>query len=167
MNKNLAILLVTLLSGFLNCQGYTDTDDMFEEELILVVNKLRVKGCTCGDVYMPPVKPLKWNENLQKASLRHAQDMKENHYFSHTGSDGSTVALRVTDIGYDWSAVGENIAHGYESIPEVVQGWKKSTSHCKNMMKAAYTEMGVARVHTYWAQTFAKPRMKLAVGSEQ
>lgn len=158
MKQKLGILFLTLFTGFINCQSYKEKSDYFAEEMLLAVNQLRVHGCYCGENYMPPVKPLKWNAALEKAAMRHAKDMSDNRRFEHTGSDGSTVANRVSDTGYNWSAVGENIAYGYKSIEKVISGWQKSEGHCRNIMKATYVEMGVARIGNYWAQTFAKPR---------
>lgn len=158
MTKKWTILLLTLLTGFINCQSVEENNDYFAEEMLLAVNQLRVRGCHCGDTYMRPVKPLRWNNELAQAAQRHADDMAQNRWFDHTGTDGSTIAVRVSDAGYNWSAVGENIAHGYKSISQVLAGWQKSEGHCRNLMKAAYAEMGVARVGTYWAQAFAKPR---------
>lgn len=167
MLKKWSILFLTLLIGFSNYQATDVSSDYFAEEMLLAVNQLRVQGCQCGDTYMPPVKPLRWNENLEKAALRHAMDMAENRWFDHTGTDGSSVAVRVSDAGYDWSAVGENIAHGYPSISKVVAGWQRSEGHCRNIMKAAYVEMGVVRVGNYWAQAFGKPRVKLTRNSSR
>ena len=168
MKQKGRIFLLTLLTGFINFQATEEKSDYFAEEMLLAVNQLRVHGCHCGDTYMPPVKPLHWNADLEKAAQRQAADMSGNHWFEHTGTDGSTIAVRVSDTGYDWSAVGENIAHGYRLIQQVVDGWQKSEGHCRNIMKAAYVEMGVARVGTYWSQTFAKPRVrerKLEIGN--
>lgn len=159
MKQNLGILFLTLLTGFINCQWYEEKSDYFAAEMLLAVNQLRVRGCYCGENYMPPVKPLKWNADLAQAAQRHAEDMSANRWFEHTGTDGSTVANRVSDTGYNWSAVGENIAYGYKSIEKVIDGWQKSEGHCRNIMKAAYVEVGVARIGNYWAQTFAKPRV--------
>lgn len=158
MKQNLVIFFLTLLASLINCQWTQDNNDYFEEEMLLAVNRLRVSGCRCGDTYMPPVKPLKWNQELTTAALRQAEDMAQHHWFEHIGTDGSNIADRVSDTGYDWWAVGENIAHGYKSIDAVVEGWRKSEGHCRNLMKASYVEMGAARVGDYWAQTLAKPR---------
>lgn len=160
MTKNFATLFITLFIGFINCQWTKDERAYFQEELLLEVNYLRITGCKCGEIWMPAVKPLKWNAVLESASARHVKDMVKQKRLNHTGSDGSDVATRVTDAGYNWSAVGENIAKGYASEKAVIAAWKKSPGHCKNIMKAAYTEMGVARSGNYWAQTFAKPRIK-------
>ena len=71
---------------------------------------------------------------------------------------------RVTEAGYRWSAVGENIAAGQKSVDEVVAGWLSSPGHCANIMKAEFTAMGAARVEAsdpryspLWTQVFARP----------
>jgi uncharacterized protein YkwD len=43
---------------------------------------------------------------------------------------------------------------GYTTEKQVVDAWLKSPGHCKNIMNKNYKEMGVARVGTYWTQTF-------------
>jgi len=49
---------------------------------------------------------------------------------------------------------GENIGMGYKNEKEMVEGWLKSPGHCKNIMNKGYKEMGVAKVGSYWTQTF-------------
>ena len=123
-----------------------------------LVNQLRENGCTCGTENMPPVSPVLWNDFLALAAQRHAEDMAANEHFSHTGTDQSTMDLRITESGYTWWTVGENIASGYPSIPEVIKGWELSEGHCRNIMNPEFTEMGLAEVNGYWVQTFGKPR---------
>jgi uncharacterized protein YkwD len=107
---------------------------------------------------MPPVAPVSWNADLEEAALRHAYDMQDNDFFDHTGSDGSDVSDRVSDTGYTWQTVGENIAWGYRNISSVFSGWKDSPGHCRNMMNANFSQMGSARIGDYWVQDFARPR---------
>ncbi|MEX2366451.1 MAG: CAP domain-containing protein [Pseudohongiellaceae bacterium] len=75
------------------------------------------------------------------------------------------ISDRVTATGYTWSAVGENIAAGYSSVEEVMQGWLKSPGHCRNIMSDQFSEFGVSRVDvsdadfpSYWTQVFATQR---------
>ncbi len=91
--------------------------------------------------------------------------MAENNFFSHTGSDGLSVSGRVTATGYDWSAVGENIAAGQSTVDQVMQSWLDSEGHCKNIMSDQFDEFAVSRVDTdsadydhYWTQVFAAPQ---------
>ena len=130
----------------------------FQTDMLAYVNALRTKGCKCNGVQMPIVPALKWNKLLEAAAVRHAKDMSATKTFSHTGSDGSTMSVRVTATGYKWSSLGENIAWGYTTLPAVINGWVASAGHCKNMMSTNFTELGAAKVGTYWVQDFGKPR---------
>lgn len=124
--------------------------------LLQLVNDTRKKGCNCGDTYYPPVTPLSWNDNLEKAALAHSNDMYRKGYFSHTGSDGTTSGERINRAGYAWKFYGENIAHGYQTEQDVIAGWLSSPGHCKNIMHKDFTEMGIARVGNYWTQDFGR-----------
>ncbi len=130
----------------------------FQNDMLAYVNALRTKGCKCNGVQMPLVPALKWNKLLEAASIRHAKDMSNTQTFSHTGSDGSTMSKRITDAGYKWTYLGENIAWGYPTLLSVINGWVASAGHCKNMMSANVTELGAAKVGTYWVQDFGKPQ---------
>jgi uncharacterized protein YkwD len=122
------------------------------------VNKIRAEGCKCGSDDKPPVHPLEWSEQLEKAASKHADDMLRNNYFSHTGSDKSVVDDRVENTGYQWTAIGENIAKGQKNAEDVVAGWKNSPGHCSNIMDAGFAEMGAAHKGSYWVLVFANRR---------
>lgn len=57
--------------------------------------------------------PLAFNANLNSSARSHNDDMTAAHYFSHTGSDGSTSDDRIRATGYVPGADGENIAYGF------------------------------------------------------
>ena len=89
--------------------------------------------------------------------------MAMRNYFAHTAKDGSTVQDRATREGYEWSAIGENIAAGQGSVTSVVASWLASPHHCVNIMKPEFSEMGAAYVVNetsdagiYWTQVFGK-----------
>jgi uncharacterized protein YkwD len=88
------------------------------------------------------------------AAKDHSEDMNKNNFFEHTGSDGSTLQDRINKYHYSWSIIGENIAEGYSSEKDVVEGWIKSTGHCQNIMNGNFKEMGVATSGVYWTQDF-------------
>jgi uncharacterized protein YkwD len=109
-----------------------------------------------------PVDPLVWNTLTEQAAQRHSDDMANNDFFSHTGSDGTTVGDRLTATGYVWRTVGENIAAGFFSAESVVQGWLDSDGHCANIMNANFREMAIAKTErsgtqftVYWTQVLA------------
>ena len=118
--------------------------------LLTLVNGLRSRGCNCGGVPMPPVGPLTWNGLLEKAAYLHSKDMALNNYFDHNAPNGSTPGMRLDAAGYRWNTYGENIATGNMDEQAVVLGWLNSPGHCKNMMTAGYTEIGVGRYDKAW-----------------
>jgi uncharacterized protein YkwD len=129
-----------------------------KDTLLFLINQYRQAGCNCGTTAMPPVPPLEWNAKLEYAATKHSQEMQSHNYFSHTGKNGSSPSARVTQAGYIWRATGENIASGYRNERDVIAGWIQSVTHCKNIMSANFTEVGVGRAGNYWTQVFGAPR---------
>ena len=136
-----------------------------EEELLLLTNARRAEPRWCGDDYYEAAAPVTWNCQLTQAALKHSTDMGENNFFSHTGSDGSRIGARVTATDYEWQMVGENIAAGFYSAPDAMQGWVDSPSHCSALMNPAYHETSTAvfieensDYQVYWTMVLAKPR---------
>lgn len=125
-------------------------------KLLRLVNNLRATGCKCGDTQYGPVAPLQWNDQLEAAAQAHSTDMETRKYFAHRSPEGNNAGFRLDKAGYNWKAFGENIGMGFRNEDEVVAGWKQSPSHCKNMLNANFTEMGVARSGVYWTQAFGK-----------
>ena len=111
------------------------------ERVLALVNQARAKPRKCGSIAQPAVPALKASALLDAAALAHARDMTSHNRFEHTGSDGSTVADRVTRAGYVWQHVGENIAAGSRDAESVVQGWLDSPGHCRNIMGAQFREI--------------------------
>ncbi|WP_346238557.1 CAP domain-containing protein [Niabella insulamsoli] len=127
------------------------------EDLLQAVNKIRSKGCNCGGRYMPPVKPLKWNNKLEAAAASHSAYMNSRKKLSHTGSGNSDPGRRISKTGYKWSFYAENIAMGQRTVAEVMHSWISSAGHCRNIMNKSATEMGAAKAGAYWTQVFAAP----------
>jgi uncharacterized protein YkwD len=140
-------------------------DTGFQGEMLAAVNAARATQQDCGGTIMPPVPALTWDAQLEQAAYTHSNDMANYDFFSHTGSDGSSVSTRVTAQGYTWSSVGENIAAGQKDVDAVMKSWIESPGHCLNIMSANFTQMGASFVTNsstqygiYWTQVFAKPR---------
>jgi len=127
-------------------------------ELLEDVNEVRSEGRQCGTSgWFEPAPPLTVNAELVAAAQRHATDQRITGAMSHQGSDGSWPSDRVSESGYAWRSVGENVAWGFESADSVLDGWLGSPSHCSTLMSDAYTEIGLAEDGLYWTQVFAKP----------
>ncbi len=104
-----------------------------------------------------PAQPLAINARLTEAARRHSTDMLVNAFQGHTGSDGSSSGKRVTDAGYAWFTVGENVyasarsvLHGHAGF-EVdwgpgVGGMQTPPGHRDTIHRAVYREIGVGVV---------------------
>lgn len=127
-----------------DCDAVVDEGAVCETEILALVNALRTSGITCYDGYYPPVGALASHADLTEAAQVHSDDMATHDFFSHTGSDGSDVGIRVDRTGYYWYDVGENLAGGYTLPSEVVDGWLASTAgHCGGMMGAGFIHGGL------------------------
>ncbi len=147
-------------------QGDCELTDR-KREMLSRINEARRQPRQCGNQHFAAVEPLTWNCTLEAAAETHSRDMAENDYFSHTGPDGVGIQQRVSNRGYVWRAVGENIAAGQASVAAVVEGWLESPGHCRNIMNETFTEMGMAEAKpddsgstysSYWTQVLAQPR---------
>jgi uncharacterized protein YkwD len=137
-----------------------------DKDMLTHVNDARSQARACGSDNYPATAALSWHCTLEDVAQEHNRDMGDRNFFSHTGSDGLGPADRVGNAGYDWSAVGENIAAGQQTIDAVMQAWLDSPGHCANIMRASYTEFGAASYTVngsdfpiYWTQLFARPRI--------
>jgi uncharacterized protein YkwD len=128
----------------------------FEAEVARLVNAFRMENGR---------KELKIKDSLNNAAEKHSVDMALNDFFSHTGSDGSRVGARVSEEGYNWRAVGENIAAGQNTPQKVVDAWKGSSGHRANMLNDMWQDMGIdyaylandagkVNANHYWTNVF-------------
>ena len=76
--------------------------------------------------------------------------------FDHTRPDGTTCFTALDDAGIRYSTAGENIAVGYSTPEQVVNGWMNSEGHRANILNASFTTIGVGYDSTgrYWVQLF-------------
>lgn len=107
--------------------------------------------------------PVTYNDLLGQAARRHANDMHANDFFDHEGSDGSDIGERVSDTGYRYSWVGENIAWGQQSEAAALVAWQNSTTgHRENNENPRHEHFALAKAgsgqNTYWVLVLADPR---------
>ncbi|HEV3077919.1 MAG TPA: CAP domain-containing protein [Thermoanaerobaculia bacterium] len=112
--------------------------------------------------------PLGVDSRLEAAAERHADDMLARSYFAHRDPDGKTIRERAREAGFDWSAIGENIAEGQQSVKEVVESWMRSAGHRENILDRRYTRTGIGlalgrdpktgEYRILWVQTFGLQR---------
>ncbi|MDB5044188.1 MAG: hypothetical protein JWQ08_238 [Deinococcus sp.] len=133
----------------------------FAGRVLTLTNAARAQARTCGSTSFPAAAPVAANAQLAQSAQGHAADMAARNYFSHTSQDGRTMAQRITATGYVWRTIGENIAAGQTTPEAVVSGWLKSEGHCRNIMNASFTELGVGYAAGgsyghYWVQDFGR-----------
>jgi hypothetical protein len=69
-----------------------------------------------GFYQLLPAQPLAPNGKLNLAARMHAQDMFDNTYQAHVGTDGSTAGDRISLVGYSWGAYSENVFAQADSV---------------------------------------------------
>ncbi|OQR61206.1 stress protein [Streptomyces maremycinicus] len=96
---------------------------------------------------------------LTTAAQAHSADMVARAFYSHTSPEGSHPWDRAAAAGSTRRTIGENIACGQRSPAEVTAGWMNSPGHRANILKPAFTHIGVGFAGggpsgTYWTQLF-------------
>lgn len=128
--------------------------DAQESDLVSVVNSFRASQGLAR---------LSLSDTLTFAAKWMATDMAIYDYFSHTSRDGRAPVQRMSDAGYPGpqTYTGENMAAGYASASEVLNGWLNSPAHYAVLTNPNYRAIGVGHAysdgssyHTYWVMDF-------------
>ncbi len=95
---------------------------------------------------------LAWDSNLEGTSDVRARELEVS--FSHTRPDGSPWYTVNSDI-----MGGENLAYGYTTANEVLEGWMSSPTHRENILYPTFTKISISVYVAddgtcYWAQEF-------------
>lgn len=106
----------------------------YETLMVELINESRVEF---------GLKPLTYDKGLTGQARQHSQDMIDNHYFSHTGSDGSQPYTRMQAAGYKEQMYAENIAYGQYSSIYAHEGLMNSLGHRENILNPKLTHVGV------------------------
>ncbi len=88
-------------------------------------------------------------KGLCRAAEDHAKDQGRTGKVGHTGSDGSTMADRVSRYGKWLKTIGENIDYGNSTAREIVislliDDGVPSRGHRKNLLNDTFNKIGVA-----------------------
>ncbi len=119
-----------------------------EDQVINLVNGKRADaGCKSVSV----------DSRLSSSAKAHSADMAKRAYFDHTTPDGVTFSQRISKAGYP-SPGAENIAMGYQTAQQVMDGWMKSDGHKANILNCSNKTIGVAVDANgyYWTQDFGR-----------
>src|SRR5690606_38995472 len=100
----------------------TNPESLSREQIIAAINAVRKANGVADWTYNP---------RLEAASRSHARLMASKDTLSH--DLGITLRERVTEAGY-LGAVGENVAKGYKTLPDVIEGWLASKGHRNTLL---------------------------------
>jgi uncharacterized protein YkwD len=113
---------------------------------------------TIGSATAQP--PLAWNADLAQAAQGHSQDMANNNFQSHNGSDGSNPTQRMESAGYsNPTSTGENVYAYGSSVDQAMEAflldWGVSDAgHRDNILQPnvsaqdTYRDVGIGLVTT-------------------
>lgn len=118
------------------------------QEVIRLVNIERAKVGSA---------PLQCHEKLQQAAMVRAKELDT--LFSHTRPNGTDSSTATYEAGAGGST-GENIAMGYVTPQDIVEGWMNSPGHRTAILTKASTHIGVGIYQNdagvyFWVQDFA------------
>lgn len=125
--------------------------DSYAYEVFELTNVERVKA---------GLEPFKWSNELAAVAYAHSKDMSDRQFFSHYNPDGLSPFDRMDDAGITYGTAAENIAAGYFTPADVVEGWMNSPGHRANILSPLLHKLGVGFYEgtsgygKYWTQCF-------------
>lgn len=85
---------------------------------------------------------------LSEVAWKHSLDMANAGFYSHTGSDGSPLAVRLNLAGLVYNEAYENLAVNFAAEEKVVEAWLAPYSQSRRtLLNPVLTAFGVAHVH--------------------
>lgn len=122
-------------------------NEAYEAEVIRLVNAERAKQ---------GLSALSKNDGAVNVARVRAKEIVSS--FSHTRPDGRSCFTAASDLGVTYRTAGENIAYGYSTPAQVVNGWMNSEGHRKNILSKSFSKIGVGCYSSggvlYWSQFF-------------
>ena len=128
-------------------QEESEFNTAYEAQVLRLVNAERAKT---------GLAPLVMDDGAVKVAHLRAKEIVQS--FSHTRPDGRSCFTAASDSGLSYRFAGENIAYGYKTPEQVVNGWMNSEGHRKNILSASFTKIGIGCYESsgvlYWSQFF-------------
>ncbi|MCC5579292.1 CAP domain-containing protein [Microtetraspora sp. AC03309] len=113
--------------------GGTAALTSLESEVIRLANaERRQRGCA----------PMRIDKRLVRSARQHSREMAASNAFEHASPDGRSPWDRMEAAGYQ-DGGAENIARGYHTAREAIQGWMASSGHRRNILNCSLVATGV------------------------
>ena len=143
-----------------NTFKFNTNDITIQRELINAINNFRKEQW---------LSELSYNMILSKAAYNHANDMYMNFPYdtngdgikeliAHAGTNGKRVQDRVESLWYNYSLVAENIWYNQQTAEEILLARKNSPTHYANLILEKATQIGVAKLWSYWVMVIGAER---------
>lgn len=85
------------------------------------------------------------DSGLDRIARDRLLDMFEKGYFEHVSPEGESASSEADLIGYEYIAIGENIALGnFENDEVLVKAWMDSPGHKENIVSLKFSHLGIA-----------------------
>lgn len=86
--------------------------------------------------------PLNLNSRLDASAQAKANDMVAKDYWSHNTPSGDPPWVFIDTQGYAYQKLGENLATGFNSEQDTIDGWMASPPHKENLLDPAFVDVG-------------------------
>ncbi len=103
-----------------------------------------------------------WNEILFAAADRHARDMASNNFVDPIGSDGLSVADRVSGLDSSLTNASQLVAGGFSDPQALINAWLRLTEECSLLRNESVSQFAMACRYdensdfgTYWSLVLA------------
>lgn len=90
------------------------------------------------------------DSRLTQSAYAKAQDMIANDYWAHSSPSGADPWIFIAQSGYEYTRAGENLAKGFTTDAEVIQGWLESPTHRAILLDSELQNIGVAVVFAHY-----------------
>ncbi|MGN7479363.1 S-layer homology domain-containing protein [Solibacillus silvestris] len=118
-------------------KDYIDTVNhhkQWEKKIVELVNKERTAA---------GYSPVLQDPKLSQLAIIKAKDMVKRNYFEHVSPFYGNPWDLATLFDYEYTSFGENLARNFKSPETTVAAWMASPKHRENLLKSAYTHMGI------------------------
>lgn len=113
------------------------------------------------------------SQQLTAVAEKKVNNMFVEQYFAHVGPANQSLADWLKQVSYNFTVAGENLAMGYSLPGELLEAWKNSPTHYKNIIDPEFKQIGVAMATGKFnnqntilaAQIFGNQESKLATSS--
>ena len=107
--------------------------DGFTRHLAERINDYRVRN---------GLRPLEWSNDLVELAAEHSRDMAERRTLTHEGFSDRRRRTRSR-------LCVENVAHNFATPETLLDGWRQSPNHHRNVLDPGVERMGLAAAARY------------------